>query len=69
MTAGTPAPVVQKLYQAVRQAASDPAMQNALRSRGVVPPEEMAPAAFEKMMAERLQRYGEVVKRAKITAE
>ncbi|CAM2996509.1 Bug family tripartite tricarboxylate transporter substrate binding protein [Cupriavidus taiwanensis] len=67
--AGTPAPVVQKLYQAVRQAASDPAMQNALRSRGVVPPEEMAPAAFEKMMAERLQRYGEVVKRAKITAE
>jgi len=67
--AGTPEPVVQKLYQAVRQAASDPAMQAALRSRGVVPPEEMSPAAFEKMMAERLQRYGEVVKRAKISAE
>jgi tripartite-type tricarboxylate transporter receptor subunit TctC len=67
--AGTPEPVVQKIYQAVRQAASDPAMQNALRSRGVVPPEEMAPPAFEKMMADRLQRYGEVVKRAQITAE
>ncbi|AOY95989.1 ABC transporter substrate-binding protein [Cupriavidus sp. USMAA2-4] len=67
--AGTPEPVVQKLYQAVRQAASDPAMQAALRSRGVVPPEDMPPAAFEKMMAERLQRYGEVVKRAKISAE
>ncbi|XQU67538.1 tripartite tricarboxylate transporter substrate-binding protein [Cupriavidus sp. H18C1] len=67
--AGTPQPVVQKIYQAVRKAASDPAMQAALRSRGVVPPEDMAPAAFERMMADRLQRYGEVVKRAKISAE
>lgn len=67
--AGTPEPVVQKLYQAVRQAAADPAMQSALRARGVIPPEELAPAAFERMMAERLQRYGEVVKRAKISAE
>lgn len=67
--AGTPQPVVQKIYQAVRKAASDPAMQAALRSRGVVPPEDMAPAAFERLMADRLQRYGEVVKRAKISAE
>jgi tripartite-type tricarboxylate transporter receptor subunit TctC len=67
--AGTPEPVVQKLYQAVRQAASDSAMQSALRARGVIPPEEMSPAAFERMMGERLQRYGEVVRRAKIAAE
>ncbi|WP_455281923.1 Bug family tripartite tricarboxylate transporter substrate binding protein [Cupriavidus necator] len=67
--AGTPEPVVQKLYQAVRQAASEPAMQTALRARGVIPPEEMAPAAFERMMAERMQRYGEVVRRARISAE
>ncbi len=67
--AGTPEPVVQKIYQAVRQAAGDPAMQSTLRARGVIPPEDMTPAAFEKMMAERLQRYGEVVKRAKISAE
>lgn len=67
--AGTPEPVVQKLYQAVRQAATDPALQAALRARGVVPPEELPPAGFEKMMADRLQRYGEVVKRAKISAE
>lgn len=67
--AGTPEPVVQKLYQAVRQAASDPAMQGGLRARGVIPPEEMTPPAFEKMMGERLQRYGEVVRRAKIAAE
>ncbi len=67
--AGTPEPVVQKLYQAVRQAANDPALQAALRARGVVPPEELPPAGFEKMMADRLHRYGEVVKRAKISAE
>lgn len=67
--AGTPDAVVQKLHQAVRQAARDPAMQSALRARGVIPPEEMAPAAFERMMAERLQRYGDVVRQAKITAE
>lgn len=67
--AGTPEPVVQKLHQAVRQAASDPAMQSALRARGVIPPEEMTPVAFERMMGERLQRYGEVVRRARITAE
>lgn len=67
--AGTPEPVVQKLYKAVRQAAVDPAMQGALRARGVIPPEEMTPAAFERTMGERLQRYGEVVRAAKITAE
>ncbi|MHA7682925.1 Bug family tripartite tricarboxylate transporter substrate binding protein [Cupriavidus sp. PET2-C1] len=67
--AGTPEPVVQKLYQAVRQAASEPAMQTALRARGVFPPEEMAPAAFERMMADRMVRYGEVVRKAKISAD
>jgi tripartite-type tricarboxylate transporter receptor subunit TctC len=66
---GTPEPVVQKLYKAVRQAAADPAMQTALRARGVIPPEELPPAAFRRMMGERLQRYGEVVRTAKITAE
>ncbi|MGY8524579.1 Bug family tripartite tricarboxylate transporter substrate binding protein [Paracidovorax citrulli] len=67
--AGTPQPIVQKIHAAIRKAASDPAMQTALRDRGVLPPEEMTPAQFEKMMSDRLQRYGEVVKRAKITAE
>jgi len=67
--AGTPEPVVQKLHKAIRQAAGDPAMQVALRARGVIPPEEMTPAAFERMMGERLQRYGAVVRSAKIAAE
>lgn len=67
--AGTPEAVVQTLYKAVRQVATSPAMIANLKDRGVIPPEEMAPAAFEKMMAERLVKFGAVVKRAGITAE
>ncbi|RZM00167.1 MAG: tripartite tricarboxylate transporter substrate binding protein, partial [Variovorax sp.] len=52
--AGTPEPVVRALYAAVRQVAASPAMVQALNERGVIPPEELPPAAFEKMMAERL---------------
>ncbi|MBK6614376.1 tripartite tricarboxylate transporter substrate binding protein [Ottowia sp.] len=66
---GTPAPIVQTLYKAVRQAATSPALVASLNERGVIPPEEMPPAAFEKMMAERLARFGEVVRKAGITAE
>jgi tripartite-type tricarboxylate transporter receptor subunit TctC len=67
--AGTPAPVVQALFKAVRQAATAPAMVASLRDRGVMPPEEMSPAAFEAMMSDRLQRFGEVVRKTGIVAE
>lgn len=40
-----------------------------LKERGVIVPEEMPPAAFEKMMAERLVKFGDVVRKAGITAE
>lgn len=66
---GTPDAVVQTLYQAVRQAAVAPAMVANLKERGVIVPEEMPPAAFEQMMAERMVKFGEVVRRAGITAE
>ncbi len=67
--AGTPEPVVRALYEAVRRAAVSPAMVQALNERGVIPPEELPPAAFEKMMAERLVTFGDVVRRAGIKAE
>jgi tripartite-type tricarboxylate transporter receptor subunit TctC len=67
--AGTPEPVVRALYDAVRRAAVSPAMVQALNERGVIPPEELPPAAFEKMMAERLVTFGDVVRRAGIKAE
>ncbi|KQW26910.1 tripartite tricarboxylate transporter substrate binding protein [Acidovorax sp. Root402] len=67
--AGTPDAVVQTLYKAARQVATSPAMVANLRDRGVIVPEEMSPAAFEKMMADRIVKFGAVVKRAGITAE
>ena len=67
--AGTPEAVVQTLYKAVRQVATSPAMVANLKDRGVIVPEEMPPAAFEKMMADRMVKFGAVVKRAGITAE
>ncbi len=67
--AGTPEAVVQTLYKAVRQVATSPAMVANLKDRGVIVPEEMSPAAFEKMMADRMVKFGAVVKRAGITAE
>ena len=66
---GTPDAVVQTLYKAVREVATSPAMLANLKERGVIPPEEMTPAAFEKMMSERLVKFGEVVRKAGITAE
>ena len=67
--AGTPAPIVAKLHQAIRKAATDPAMVEQLKARGVIPPEEMTPAQFEKMMSDRLVIYGDVVRRAKVKPE
>lgn len=67
--AGTPEPVVQALHKAIRQVAVTPAMQASLKERGVIPPEEMSPAAFETMMSERLARFGDMVRKAGITAE
>lgn len=66
---GTPEPVVRAIYNAVREVAATPAMVAALNDRGVIPPEELPPAAFEKMMSDRLASYGDVVRRAGIKAE
>ena len=66
---GTPEAIVQTLYKAVRQVATSPAMVANLKERGVIAPEEMTPAQFEKMMSERLVKFGDVVRKAHITAE
>jgi tripartite-type tricarboxylate transporter receptor subunit TctC len=66
---GTPGAVVQTLYKAVRRAATSPAMLASLKEGGVIAPEEMTPAGFEKMMSERLVKFAEAVRKAGITAE
>ena len=67
--AGTPAAIVEKIHKAIRTAATEPAMVENLKNRTVIPPEDMTPAAFEKMMSERLVSYGEVVRRANVRPE
>ena len=67
--AGTPAEIVKTLHRAIRKAATEPAMIENLKARGVIPPEEMSPAVFEKMMSDRLATYGAVVRKANIKPE
>ena len=67
--ANLPPAIVATLHKAIRQAATAPAMVDNLKTRGVIPPEEMTPAEFEKMMADRLVSYGDVVRRANIKPE
>ncbi|MDA8444022.1 Bug family tripartite tricarboxylate transporter substrate binding protein [Paracidovorax valerianellae] len=67
--ANTPPDIVATLHKAIRTAATEPSMLENLRGRGVIAPEDMAPAGFEKMMAERLVAYGDVVRRANVKPE
>ncbi|GKS85156.1 tripartite tricarboxylate transporter substrate binding protein BugE [Acidovorax sp. SUPP1855] len=67
--ANTPPAIVATLHKAIRTAATEPSMLENLRGRGVIAPEDMAPAGFEKMMAERLVAYGDVVRRANVKPE
>ena len=57
------------MQRAVLHTQPDPAMVEQLKARGVIPPEEMTPAQFEKMMSDRLVIYGDVVRRAKVKPE
>jgi tripartite-type tricarboxylate transporter receptor subunit TctC len=67
--AKTPPEVIAALHKAVRSVADQPAMAEALLSRGSLTPEVQSPAQFTAMMSERLVTYGEMVKRAGIRGE
>lgn len=67
--ANTPAHIVAAIHKAVRTAATEQSMVDNLKSRGVIPPEEMSPEQLEKMMAERLKAYAEVVRKANVKPE
>ena len=67
--AKTPPEVQAALYQAVRTVAEQPAMVEALLTRGMLAPEAFSSAEFTAMMSERLVIYGDLVKRLGIRAE
>lgn len=67
--AKTPPEVLAALYKAVRSVAGQPAMVEALQSRGALVPEDLSSAQFTAMMGERLAMYGDLVKRLGIRGE
>lgn len=67
--AKTPPEVIAALHKAVRTVAAQPAMMAALESRGSLVPEAQTPAQFTAMMSQRLEAYGDMVKRAGIRGE
>jgi len=61
--------VLAALYKAVRSVAEQPAMIEALQTRGALVPEALSSAQFTAMMGERLAVYGDLVKRLGIRGE
>ena len=60
--AGTPAPIIDKLYRAVRTVMADPTTKQAWDERGAILPEAITPGEYQKEIAERIRFFKEVVK-------
>jgi tripartite-type tricarboxylate transporter receptor subunit TctC len=68
---GTPSAIVQKMAKAVNDMLDDPKVRRRLEDLGleIVPPERRGPAYLAKFVPEEIERWGKVVKAAKITPE
>jgi tripartite-type tricarboxylate transporter receptor subunit TctC len=67
-TAGTPAPVVAKLNDAVNKALSERKTAELLTVQGIVP-RPLAPDAFKVFVAAESQKFAAIIERAKIKLE
>ena len=63
--AGTPAPVVERLNQAVQQALASPAVRSSLEPLGVRL-QASTPAQAQALVVSEIKRWGEVLRAAKI---
>jgi tripartite-type tricarboxylate transporter receptor subunit TctC len=63
--AGTPAPVIAALQQAAAAAVANPAVRDRLLGLGVRP-QSSSPARMQALLTSEIQRWGEVIRRAKI---
>jgi tripartite-type tricarboxylate transporter receptor subunit TctC len=66
--AGTPAPIVERLYRELRAAVKSPALQEAFAREGAVTL-EMTTAEFGDYMQSEMTKWGRVVKESKILAQ
>lgn len=66
--AGTPAPVVERLNDAIRKVLTSPDMAEAAAKQGAVPA-YMAPAELAKEIRRESEQWGQVIRQQKVTAE
>jgi len=63
LPAGTPAPVVQRLYAAVQAAAADPEVREKLQAAGLTPVVGQTPEQFRAFVEQEKQKWADVVKK------
>lgn len=67
--AGTPEPIIQQLYAAMRTVLQDPATINAWNQRGSIVPEAVKPDAYRKEIADRIAFYKKLITTKNLNAE
>jgi tripartite-type tricarboxylate transporter receptor subunit TctC len=67
--AGTPEPIIQQLYSAVRTILQEPASLAAWQQRGAIVPEAVPPAEYKKEIEQRIAFYKNLVKTNGIKAD
>jgi tripartite-type tricarboxylate transporter receptor subunit TctC len=67
--AGTPEPIIQQLYAAMRTILQDPANIEAWKQRGAIVPEAVTPAQYSKEIADRIGFYKKLIKAKSLSAE
>jgi len=64
--AGTPAPIINRLYEAMRTVLSDPATRRAWDERGAIVPEAITPSQYRQEISQRIRYFKDVVRANKI---
>lgn len=67
--AGTPAPIIERLYQATRKVLQDPATRATWVEKGMMVPEDVTPQAYRAEIAERIRFYQRIAKANHIVLE
>jgi tripartite-type tricarboxylate transporter receptor subunit TctC len=67
--AGTPEPIIQQLYTALRAILQEPASQTTWQQRGAIVPETITPAEYKKEIEQRIVFYKKLAKANGISAD
>ncbi|WP_159911092.1 tripartite tricarboxylate transporter substrate binding protein [Pantoea sp. 18069] len=67
--ANTPAPIVERLYQAMRKVLQDPATRATWVEKGMMVPEDVSPKAYQAEIIERIRFYQRIAKANHIVLE